>query len=109
MEHGSFGSPAVQDTTRQPPRHETNPSERKHKMKKLLFSLAMVMILPCAVLASPPEAHQTRQQGWEQPQQGLEIYQLRTKEEQRRSWRQKYERDMKRLVERFRKAYPAGK
>jgi hypothetical protein len=78
-------------------------------MKTLLYSLAMVMILPCAVLAAPPKAHQTRQQGLEQQQQGLEIYQLQTKEEQRRSWRQKYEQDMKRLVERLRKAYPAGK
>lgn len=86
-----------------------NLSEREDRMKALLFGVAMVMILSSVGLSAPLEAQKMRQEPLEPHKQGLRIHHRQTKQEQRRSWRQKYERDMKRLVERLQRSYPAVK
>ena len=70
-------------------------------MKTLLFSLAIVMVMPSAVLSGPLEAQKMRQAQLEPQKEKVRVQYRQEKEEQRRLWRQKYEQDVKRLVGRL--------
>jgi len=77
-------------------------------MKTLLFSLAMLVMVPSVVFSASPQAQKMERQQLETQKQGLEIQHWQTKEERRQSWRQKYQQDMKRLIKRLQAAQPVG-
>jgi len=77
-------------------------------MKTLLFSLAMLMMVPGVVYSASPQAQKMERQQLETQKQGPEIQHWQTEEEQRQSWRKKYQQDMKRLIKRLQAPQPVG-
>jgi len=77
-------------------------------MKTLLFSLAMLVMVPGVVYSASPQAQTMERQQLETQKEGLEIQHWQKKEERRQSWRQKYQQDMKRLIKRLQAAQPVG-
>ncbi len=77
-------------------------------MKTLLFSLAMLLIVPNVVFAGPPQAQKMQPQPLEAQKQGLETEHRQTKEERKQLWRKMYQQDMKRLIKRLQGVHPVG-
>ena len=77
-------------------------------MKTLLFSLAMLLIVPSVVFAEPPQAQKMQRQPLEAQKQGLEIEHRQTKAERKQLWRKMYQQDMKRLIKRLQGVHPVG-
>jgi len=77
-------------------------------MKGFLSGLAMLLIFAGVVLQTSPDIRERRRQAVQLQNVTLEMQRQLAKEEQRRSWRQKYLADMKRLIERLQRAYLAG-
>jgi hypothetical protein len=77
-------------------------------MKTLLFSLAMLLIVPSVVFAGPPLAQKMQPQPLEAQQQGLETEHRQTKAERKQLWRKMYQQDMKRLIKRLQAVHPVG-
>lgn len=77
-------------------------------MKTLLFSLAMLVMVPSVVYPASPQAQKMEWRRSETHKQGLQIQHRQTKQERRQSWRQKYQQDMKRLIKRLQPAQPVG-
>jgi len=77
-------------------------------MKTLLFSLAMLLIVPSVVFAELPQTQKMQRQPSEAQQQGLGIEQSQTKAERKQLWRKLYQQDMKRLIKRLQAVHPVG-
>jgi len=77
-------------------------------MKTLLCSLAMLVMVPSAVYSASPQGEKIGQEQLETRKQVYEVQHWEKKEEQRQSWRQKYQQDMKRLIDRPQAAKTLG-
>ena len=77
-------------------------------MKTLLFSLAMLLIVPSVVLAESMQTQKIQPQPLEAQKQGPEIEQWQTKAERKQLWRKLYQQDMKRLIKRLQAVHPVG-
>ena len=77
-------------------------------MKTLLFSLAMLLIVPSVVFAELPQTQKMQRQPLEAQKQGLEIEEWQTKAERKQLWRKLYQQDMKRLIKRLQTVHPVG-
>jgi len=77
-------------------------------MKALLFSLAILLIVPSVVFAELPQTQKMQPQPLEAQKQGLEIEQSQTKAERKQLWRKLYQQDMKRLIKRLQTVHPVG-